>query len=145
MNTWLHAVSLLAASITLGSCASGPVLPSDLQGKAAIVMGFDTDTAKPYEGGTLYKGLLLERINDDTFTPSLRRYDYRLIEAGQVTVAGHCFWRLRGAMWDRPEDLLEPGSLSWEAQPNHVYTLFADIDEYKARCVISYFDTPPQN
>lgn len=134
LAVWLVAVS---------GCASGPVLPADLQGKAAIVMGFDTDTAKPYEGGTLYKGLLLERINADTFMPALRRYQYHLIEPGQVTVAGHCFWRLRGVMWDRPQDLFEPGTLTWEAKPDHVYTLFADIDEYKARCVISYFEQAP--
>lgn len=127
----------------LASCASGPVLSADLQGKAAIVMGFATDNAKPYEGGTLYTGLLLEQVNTQTYSPALQRYDYVLVEPGPVTISGHCFWRLRGVMWDRPDDLWEPGTLSWEAQAGHVYTLFADIDEYKSRCLISFFDKAP--
>lgn len=143
MKSYWKSVALAGSMIAASGCASGPVLPQDLQGRAAIVMGFATESAQPYEGGTLYKGLLLERVNDDTFTPALRRHDYRLVEPGQVTVAGHCFWRLRGVMWDPPQDLLEPGTLTWEAKPGHIYTLFADIDKYKARCVISYFEQMP--
>ncbi len=138
-----HGIGLVAVALLVSACASYPELPADLQGKVAIVMGFDTDTAKPYEGGMLYTGLVLESINEQPLSPALGMYQYRLVEPGQVSVGGHCFWRLRGLLWDRPDDLWEPGQLSWQAEPNHVYTLSAAIDEYQNRCEISLFDRPP--
>ena len=131
--------------VILSGCATQPQLPADLAGNAAIVMGFATDSAQTYEGGTLYTGLILESINGEPLEPGLRRYEYRLTTPGAVTVTGHCFWRLRGIFWEHHADLWEPGSLSWQAEPNHVYTLSADIDEYKNRCVISLFDGAPQS
>lgn len=134
------ASALTLCACLLCSCATYPELPADLQDQAAIVMGFGTNSAGPYEGGTLYTGLVLEQINGQPLDQPLLQYQYRLVNPGIVSVSGHCFWHLRGLPWDKPDDRWEAGSLTWEAQPNHVYTLSADIDEYKNRCEISYFD-----
>ena len=137
----LAAMVVLHGSLLHG-CASPPVLP-DLQGQAAVVMGFTTEEAKPYEGGTVYTGLLIHRINGTSVgeTP-LRRDDYRTVPAGKVVVEGQCYWYWHGISWDTHRDLLEPARLEWDAQPGHIYTLFASIDEYKATCMLELFDKP---
>lgn len=134
--------SLLLNGLLLAGCASPPVLP-DLQGQAAVVMGFTTDAATPYEGGTAYTGLLIHRINGASVgdTP-LRKNDHRRVPPGKVVVEGQCYWYWRGISWETHQDLLEPARLEWDAQPGHIYTLFVTIDEYKATCILELFDKP---
>ena len=50
---FLALAAVVALTGLLSGCASPPVLP-DLQGQAAVVMGFTSEEAKPYEGGTAY-------------------------------------------------------------------------------------------
>ena len=135
----LIASGLLVSSLT--GCASPPKPPQTLNGSAQLVMGFTTDEARPYEGGTLYTGLRIESINGQSVgSVPLSRYDTRLIPPGKTSVDGYCFWRLRTMPWNAPPDLKEPAHLEWQAQPDHVYTLYINIDEYKATCNLSYYD-----
>ncbi|HVL02207.1 MAG TPA: hypothetical protein VM553_20455 [Dongiaceae bacterium] len=107
-------------------------------------MGFTTSEAKPYAGGTVYTGLLIRRINGVSVGDvPLQRDDYRMLAPGRIKVEGECYWRWRGISWETHRDLLEPAQLEWTAQPDHVYTLLLNIDEYKATCVLELFDQPP--
>lgn len=52
MNRIVAQILLAVATICGSGCQTYPILP-DLKGNAAIVLGFTTDSAQPYEGGTL--------------------------------------------------------------------------------------------
>ncbi|MCP5015502.1 MAG: hypothetical protein GY938_09485 [Ketobacter sp.] len=52
MNRIVAQILLAVVTICGSGCQTYPILP-DLKGNAAIVLGFTTDSAQPYEGGTL--------------------------------------------------------------------------------------------
>ena len=137
-------IGLLLSIVT--GCASGPTLPADIQGKSLIVLGFTSNQAKPYEGGTLYTGMYINKLDGNLIEPAMHLYDYRIVEPGSHIVEGHCYWRLRGDITLSYDDLNEPGKLVLTTRPNHRYTLQCEIDEYKNRCDISVVETPhPDN
>lgn len=123
---------LIPGLLLISSCATGPQLPADLAGQSAIVLGFTTSSASPYEGGTLYTGFTLDTL-DGTPIPLLSRYQYRLVAPGEHRLEGTCYWRLRGNLRFE-DDILERGSLLLTTRPDVVYTIQSDIDEYKNQC-----------
>lgn len=129
-------------TFALLSCAIKPDLPTDLEGKAIIVLGFTADSAIPYDGGTLYTGLRISSLDDESIgPPSLGRYDYLLVDPGQHNLKGYCYWQLRGSL-RMEDDLQEPAELSLDTKANTRYTIQSDIDEYKSRCHLSVIVTP---
>ena len=137
MNRIVAQILLAVATICGSGCQTYPVLP-DLKGNAAIVLGFTTNSAQPYEGGTLYTGFHLTRL-DGQPTQTLSRYDYIIMEPGEHRVQGECYWQLRGVM-RLDDDLLEAGELVMITRPDHIYTLQSDIDEYKSQCTLSVIE-----
>lgn len=128
----------------MGGCVTGPQLPAYLNGQAAIVLGFTADEAAPYEGGTLYTGLRIHTLDGNPIgPPSLKQYDFILVEPGKHVLQGYCYWQLRGVMGFK-DDLQEPGEITLYAQANHVYTLQSSIDEYKNRCQLSVIERAHQ-
>ncbi|MBA55438.1 MAG: hypothetical protein CMK89_13365 [Pseudomonadales bacterium] len=122
----------MVSLVGLIACATGPQLPPNLAGQSAIVLGFTTSSAMPYEGGTLYTGFTLDTLDGTAITP-LSRYEYLLVAPGVHQLEGTCYWRLRGNLRFE-DDILERGSLVLTTQPDVVYTIQSDIDEYKNQC-----------
>lgn len=125
-------ILLIPGLLMISGCATGPQLPSDLGGQSAIVLGFTTRSAIPYEGGTLYTGFTLDTLDGTPIIP-LTQYQYRLVKPGEHRLEGTCYWRLRGNL-KFEDDLLERGSLVLNTRPDVVYTIQSDIDEYKNQC-----------
>ena len=127
--------------IGCSSCTTiGPDLPQDLQGNSLIVLGFTANQSRPYEGGTLFTGLHINKLDGQPVEPAMTMYDYRIVESGEHTVEGFCYWRLRGVL-TLPDDLHEPGKLTIATKPNHRYTIQSHIDEYKNRCMLTTVET----
>lgn len=139
---WVSGIVILSAAAAACSHFRYPELPENLDGDAVIVMGYATSQVDSYDdGGTLYTGFRMEAINGGSVGEKpLKTYDFRRVKAGKVAVSGYCYLRVRGEIWNAPDDLKEPGSLEWVAKPNHVYTLFSYIDDYKNKCELSYFE-----
>ncbi len=106
-----------------------------------IVLGFTTDSAEPYEGGTLYTGFILSQLDGKPIEP-LTQYQSIMIEPGEHKLGGECYWRLRGTL-DFEDDFTEPGSLTLTTLPDTVYTIQSDIDEYKHRCRLRVIEASP--
>ena len=140
MKTILAQFLLFAGVFVTSACQHYPTLPDDLQGQAAIVLGFNTESVEPYDGGTLYTGFWLESINGTPIEP-VGRYAVTFVAPGPTTLAGHCYWRLRGNLRFE-DDLWEPGELTLTAEPNQVYTVQSNIDEYKSRCTLTVVTRP---
>lgn len=131
--------SLIILFLVVAGCASRPQLPSDFQGKAAIVMGYSTDWVEGDHGGNVYTGMRLDKLNGIALAEPLARYDYVLVDPGDVRVQGECWWRLRGTM-TMEDDLLEAVDYHFIAKANYIYTLSLQVDDYKAECRVDNFE-----
>lgn len=125
--------------LLLCGCVSGVQLPSDLQGKVALVMGYSTDWVEGDRGGNVYTGMTIDSINGEALSAPLNLYDYQLLPPGEIRVQGHCWWRLRGTL-AMEDDLLEPVDYRFVAKSDHVYTLSLQMDDYKAKCQVDVFE-----
>ena len=128
----MRRILITTGLLLISGCTTGPQLPPDLGGQSAIVLGFTTNSAGPYEGGTLYTGFILDTLDGTPITP-LTQYQYRLVTPGEHQLEGTCYWRLRGNL-RLEDDIMERGSLVLTTQPDVVYTIQSDIDEYKNQC-----------
>ena len=144
-NTSLFSTRLIGVLLSvylLGACALGPTLPENLNGQSIVVLGFTADEAIPYDGGTLYTGLRISKIDGKPVgLPSLKKYDYRILPPGKHLLEGYCYWQLR-SIHRFEDDLQEPAVIELETRPNTRYTLQSEIDEYKNRCEVSIVETP---
>lgn len=133
-------VIIVILFLALSACVRGPVLPENLNGQAALVMGYSSDFVRSDAGGMVYTGMAIESVNDEKLLTPLKRGDYLLVAAGEVRLQGACWWRLRGNI-NFEDDVLEPLDYIFKALPNHVYTLAVDIDNYKYLCDVSFFES----
>ncbi len=125
--------------LMLGGCQTSPNFPDDLNGKTAVVMGYSTDLAEPYEGGTLYTGMWIDKINGEELATPLKHYDIHILEPAHYQFDGTCFWRLRGNM-RLEDDLYEPATYAIEMKADTFYILGVEIDEYKIVCDVSHVE-----
>lgn len=137
MNKIVAHFSPLGAALWLIGCATYPELPP-LQGQAAIVLGYSTEQARPYEGGTLYTGFHLKQVDDMDIEP-LTQYSVYLLAPGEHRLRGDCYWQWRG-LNRQEDDFSEPGELTLLARADHVYTLQSDLDEYKHQCRLTVIE-----
>lgn len=131
-------IGLVAMGVT--GCSTRPPLPEALQGQSLIVLGFTTNHAEPYQGGTLYKGFVMEALDGAPAGP-LSRDQYLLVAPGEHRISGHCYWRLRGVLSFDEDDFTEPGTLTLITRPDTRYTIQSDIDEYKYQCRLTVVET----
>lgn len=130
----LAAVAMITLLLT--ACQSAPEarLPREIwQGQSLLVAGFTAELGVPYEGGMLYSGFMIDAIDEKPLTVSLRRYDIKVLAPGPHTVSGRCYWRLRGVFPSEP-DIDAPFVVELLAEPDTVYTVLSEIDEYKREC-----------
>ena len=144
INAWLRAILVAVLMTVLTACLfTPPTLPPPEADRALLVMGFSTRLSVPYEGGQLYSGFTATHLDGEPIDPPLGKGQYRVLTPGLHKLAGQCYWRLRGRM-AFSDDLLEPGTLEWQAEPGRSYTLASEIDEYKFHCALSLYDKPWQ-
>lgn len=139
MNKIVAQILIFGASIGQLGCAGYPTLP-ELHGQSAVVLGFSTANAIPYEGGTLYTGFWLQAVDDQPIEP-ISRYGYLLLKPGEHRLQGNCYWRLRSVM-SMEDDINEAGELRLLTRGDHVYTIQSDIDEYHHQCKLTVVERP---
>lgn len=140
MRPILAQILIIAASIGLFGCQTGPNVPNDIGDQSVIIMGFTTHSAQPYEGGTLYTGFIADKL-DGRDIKALTQSQFVLVTPGEHRLEGRCYWKLRGSL-QFEDDFTEPGQLTLKTHPNTVYTIQSDIDEYKHQCKLRVVERP---
>jgi len=143
-QSFLTQILALLTTLVLNGCAHHPSgVPTELNGQSLIVMGYRADKGVPYEGGMLYTGHRIDTLDDQLIEPApMAKGDFKLVKPGEHVLEGYCYWQLRGVFHD-VDDLQERGKLHLTTLPNHTYTIQSDIDEYKVKCTLSAFVSPP--
>ena len=136
MKIILAQITGMVTLMGLLGCNATPVVPQELAGQSLIVLGFSTQSAQPYEGGTLYTGFRMEQLDGEAIAP-LTRSQSILVAPGHHRLTGQCYWRLRGVLDFKQDDFTEQGALSLTTRPDTIYTIQSDIDEYKFQCTLT--------
>lgn len=143
LRTHSRVILITSMALAVCNCAHNESVPKELNGQSLIIMGYRADKGVPYEGGMLYTGHRIDTLDGKLIgPPSMAKGDFMLVDPGEHTLEGYCYWQLRG-VFHGVDDLQERGQLTIKALPNHVYTIQSDIDEYKVKCDLWAFESTP--